>query len=303
MQRVGEQISAVAPTKAPVLLLGETGVGKERAASSVHEQSGRRDEQFLVINCGSIPENLIESELFGHVKGSFTGATGERTGLFESASGGTLFLDEIGELPLQLQPRLLRVLETGEVRPVGSSKHIRVNVRLVAATHRDLNQMVEVREFREDLFYRLNVFPISIPPLRQRKDEFWPLVGKFIGEFFDGQVAVSNAVNDLFNSYGWPGNIRELRNVLEYASITCIGSIIAPANLPPNFGADRTRLPYIGPATWQEVDRHMIIESLARNGHRKPDVAAELGYSLKTLYNRMHNYGLEDQIQKQGTSS
>ena len=295
-EKINHQIAAAAKKTIPVLILGETGTGKERVASGIHEQSGR--DPYLVLNCGSIQESLIESELFGHVKGSFTGATANRHGLFESASGGTLFLDEIGELPMHLQPRLLRVIETGEVRRVGDSMSRRVDVRIISATHRDLAHMVSVGQFREDLYYRLNVFPIHVSPLRDRPDHFTELLEELGNEIWGSGFRVDQQVMDLFLDYRWPGNVRELINVLEYGSAT--GSTDIPLSvhhLPPGFGTTaRNGLPRLGPTTMKDLAKHCILESLSRNQWNKVAAAAEMGISLKTLYNHIHEYGLAESL-------
>ena len=221
IQRVYKQIELVAPTDTSVLVLGETGTGKELVARSVHEGSPRRDGLFAAVNCGAITPSLLESELFGHVKGSFTGAVKDKKGLFEIADGGTLFLDEIGEIPIHLQVKLLRVLQEGEVQPVGAVRPKRVNVRVVAATNRELLKEVERGNFRQDLYYRINVFPILLPPLRERKDDiarlaqhFMALYGSKMGKRL---AAISPEASERLRTYAWPGNVRELQNEMERA--------------------------------------------------------------------------------------
>jgi transcriptional regulator with GAF, ATPase, and Fis domain len=215
-----EMVRQVAPLDSPVVLLGETGVGKEVIANVIHYTSSRRDSPFIKVNCGAIPENLIDSELFGHERGAFTGAIAQKRGRFERADGGTIFLDEIGELPLQVQVRLLRVLQQKEIERVGGTKTITVNVRIIAATHRDIAELVRTNVFREDLWFRLNVFPIIIPPLRRRTEDIPALVHYFIEKKAKGLKiyplpAVSSAEIERLKTYDWPGNIRELENLIE----------------------------------------------------------------------------------------
>jgi DNA-binding NtrC family response regulator len=213
MRMLFAQLERIAPTSATVLVRGETGVGKELAAEALHELSARADKPFVVVDCGAIPRELIESELFGHVKGAFTGAVGDRRGAFEQASGGTIFLDEIGDLPAELQPRLLRVLETGKMKPVGSERWQRQDVRVVAATHRDLNAAVKEGAFREDLFYRLSVVTLTVPPLRERMEDLPLLCERLLADM--AAPPLTPAALATLNAYVWPGNVRQLRNVLE----------------------------------------------------------------------------------------
>lgn len=227
-RKVLKQIEQVSVTQATVLIMGETGTGKELVARAVHSLSDRNEKPFIKINCASIPESLLESELFGHVKGAFTGSVANRKGRFELAHTGTLFLDEIGELPLALQPKLLRVLQDGEFEPVGGAKSIKVDVRIIAATNRELEKEVQKGNFRRDLFYRLHVFPITVPPLRERKDDIPLLVNHFLKKFnkLNGKniLAVPKETMTQFESYQWPGNIRELENIIERAVIISTGS-------------------------------------------------------------------------------
>jgi len=220
----------VAPTDSTVLILGETGTGKELVARAIHNMSGRRDHTFVKVNCAAIPLGLLESELFGHEKGAFTGAIARRTGRFELAHQGTLFLDEVGDIPPELQPKLLRVLQEQEFERLGSTHTIKVNVRLVAATSRNLPAMVELREFRGDLYYRLNVFPLVVPPLRERSEDILPLVEYFVarfGERLGRKVSrVDRQTMELLQTYHWPGNIRELQNVIERSVILAEGGTL-----------------------------------------------------------------------------
>ena len=295
-QRVKALIEKVAPTNSTVIVIGETGTGKELAARAVHEQSGRCDNPFVAINCGALPENLIESELFGHRKGAFTGADEHRQGLFEVADGGTLFLDEIGELPKPTQATLLRVLESGEVRRVGDSEPFEVDVRIVCATHRDLNKMVADGEFRQDLMYRINTFEVQLPPLRDRLEDIPQLAHHLISRHVADaakrtidQVFDESAIK-LLQSHSWPGNIRELANVIEHASILCDGLPITAKDLPKHFG-------YSGPSTipistagrsLNALEMETIHATLDQLNGNKTAAAQQLGISLKTLYNKLN---------------
>ncbi len=292
MEAVRHLISKVAPTNSTVLILGETGSGKELVAQAVHDQSQRAERPFVAINCGALPETLIESELFGHRKGAFTGADDHRVGLFEVASGGTLFLDEIGELPKAMQAKLLRVLESGEIRRVGDNESLKVDVRVVCATHRNLEQMVESDEFREDLMYRINTFEINLPSLRERTSDIPALAEhlcrRFRGPSVAGKSAFSDAAIEALQSHSWPGNVRELANVIEHATIVCDQPPIEPEHLPQRFGLRSAKLGPIGPVTLRELEMHAINESLQRHNGNKPAAAEELGVSLKTLYNKVN---------------
>jgi len=317
LERVRRLVARVAGSTAAVLIHGETGTGKELVARSIHEQSGRAAAPLVAVNCGALPEHLVESELFGHRKGAFTGADEHRAGLLEVADGGTLFLDEIGELPRPLQARLLRALESGEIRRVGDSQPITVDVRVVCATHRSLEQMVAAGDFREDLLFRINTFEIEVPPLRSRADDIPTLVGHFVRRGRpqtppDAAVATP-AVYDLLAVHHWPGNVRELANVIEHALVLCDELPLRPEHLPGRFGGSRLRAdvgpqpatfaseaqqppaPVIGmptprpPATLRELEIQAIVEGLGRNRGNKVRTAEELGISLKTLYNKLHH--------------
>ena len=292
MEAVRRLISKVAPTNSTVLILGETGSGKELVAQAVHDQSPRAQRPFVAINCGALPETLIESELFGHRKGAFTGADDHRVGLFEVASGGTLFLDEIGELPKAMQAKLLRVLESGEIRRVGDNESLKVDVRVVCATHRDLEQMVEDDEFREDLMYRINTFEIALPSLRERIGDLPALAEhlyrRFRGPAVAGTSAFSDEAIEALQSHSWPGNVRELANVIEHATIVCDRPPIKPEHLPQRFGLRSVKLGPIGPVTLRDLEMHAIHEALQRHNGSKPAAAEELGVSLKTLYNKVN---------------
>jgi len=239
MQRVFELLERVAPSDVPVLIQGETGTGKELVARALHTHSRRANGPFLAENCAAVPANLLESELFGHVKGSFTGAVADRDGHLVAASGGTLFLDEIGDMPLEMQAKLLRVLESSEVRPVGSNKLRKVDVRLVAASNRDLAAMVAERTFRQDLFYRLNVVRIVLPPLRERNGDVAHLVRYFLARVAPGTDLTPEAL-DALATYPWPGNVRQLENELRRSVALTSGSI-TPADLSPEITNEGTR--------------------------------------------------------------
>jgi DNA-binding NtrC family response regulator len=294
MDAVKRLIAKVAPTQSTVLIRGETGCGKELVARSVHEQSLRADKPFVAVNCGALPENLIESELFGHKKGAFTGADSQREGLFEIASGGSIFLDEIGELPLAMQAKLLRVLESGEVRRVGDNEPFKVDVRVVCATHRDLEQMVEQGEFREDLMFRINTFEIHLPGLRERTSDLPQLAIHLFRRFRQDPITdeelFSSEAMELLTSHVWPGNVRELANVIEHASILCETPPILPEHLPKQFTDRRLRreLRALGPMSLKELELTAIIEALARHNGNKQAAADELEISLKTLYNKLN---------------
>jgi two-component system NtrC family response regulator len=294
MQRVRELIAKVAPTNSTVLILGETGTGKELVARALHEQSLRSDKPFVAVNCGALPETLIESELFGHRKGAFTGADESRVGLFEVAHGGTVFLDEIGELPKAMQAKLLRVLESGEVRRVGDNDSFQVDVRVVCATHRNLEEMVHEGAFREDLMFRINTFEIHIPSLRERLDDVPELAQHLILRFRqdarpEDEMITPEATERLM-SHVWPGNVRELANVLEHAAILCEQLPIQADDLPDHFLSRRLRseVKSLGPISLRDLEMKAIHDALERNDGNKPLAAEELGISLKTLYNKLN---------------
>ncbi len=295
MKKVRSLIDKVAPTGSSVLILGETGTGKELVARAVHDQSTRAEMPFVAINCGALPETLIESELFGHRKGAFTGADEHRVGLFEVANGGTIFLDEIGELPKSMQAKLLRVLESGEIRRVGENQATTVDARIVCATHRDLSEMVSEGEFREDLMYRINTFEIPIPSLRERSEDIPELAHHLLSRFHQKSgTAVQTIADDAMaplRQHVWPGNVRELANVIEHATILCDEGPIRAEDLPQHFdrrqltGAAKSRP---GSITLRDLEMQAIYAALERNDGSKPKAAEELGVSLKTLYNKLN---------------
>ncbi|MEM9186916.1 MAG: sigma-54 dependent transcriptional regulator [Planctomycetota bacterium] len=294
MERVKTMIGKVAPTDSTVLIRGETGAGKELVARAVHDQSNRASAPFVAINCGALPETLIESELFGHAKGAFTGADEHRVGLFEVANGGTLFLDEIGELPKAMQAKLLRVLESREIRRVGENESTKIDVRIVCATHRDVEEMVEGGDFREDLMYRINTFEVQVPPLRERLDDLPDLARHLLTRFRPAAKPIEQQLTDdalaALRAHVWPGNVRELANVIEHATILCDEGPIHADHLPRHFakrqltGAAKSR----GPVTLKQLEMDAIHESLERHDGNKPKAAEELGISLKTLYNKLN---------------
>ena len=292
--RTLELVNQVAPSTATVLIQGESGTGKELIANAVHHGSPRRARPFIKVNCAALPETLLESELFGYERGAFTGAVARREGRFELADGGTLFMDEIGDLSLATQAKLLRVLQEGEFERLGGTRTLKVDVRLVAATHADLATLVREKGFREDLFYRLNVITIQIPPLRERREDI-PL----LAQHFLGRYAVKNAKTitgftdealDLLQSYAWPGNVRELENVIERAVVLTRGSMISPADLPDTLaGADQAaRHLVISVGTpLEEVEDRLIEETLRYARGDKTLAAKLLGIATRTIYRRM----------------
>jgi len=294
MEQVRKLIAKVAPTNSTALIRGETGTGKELVARALHDQSLRVDMPFVAINCGALPESLIESELFGHRRGSFTGADEHRVGLFEVANGGTLFLDEIGELPKTMQAKLLRFLESGEIRRVGENESFIVDVRVICATHRHIEQMVEEGGFREDLMFRVNTFEIHLPALRERKRDIPELARHLLPRFRQkarpGSESFTPEALEALVEHAWPGNVRELVNVIEHATILCEAGPISVEHLPHKFNA--LRVPHLKavsrPLTLREIELQAIVQTLDRLGGNKVQTAEELGISLKTLYNKLN---------------
>ncbi len=299
IRRVLEDVRQVAPTNASVLVLGETGTGKELIARAVHDASPRREQPLIKVNCGALPESLIESELFGHEKGAFTGATAKREGRFTLADGGTLFLDEIGELPYQLQVKLLRVLQEGEFEPIGSTRTIRVDVRVIAATNRDLFQATQDGEFREDLYYRLAVFPIEVPPLRERTEDIPELVDLFtrrFGEHLNQEaVPVDEEAMVRLAGYHWPGNVRELQNVVERALITSTGGRLNLDRALPESSGTRSPAIIRTMAELHALERENLLSALDRTGWQiagNEGAAALLGMNPSTLSSRLKALGI-----------
>jgi formate hydrogenlyase transcriptional activator len=297
-QEVVEAVQRVAPTDATVLIQGETGTGKELVAHAIHNLSSRRERPFVLVNCAAIPATLLESELFGHEKGSFTGAFEQKIGLFEAAHQGTLLLDEIGEIPLELQPKLLRALQEGEVKRVGGKRTIRVDVRIVAATNRNLKQMMAEGKFRSDLYYRLLVFPLTVPPLRERREDI-PLLIRFFVERYAKKMnrvidEIPSPALEALIRYDWPGNVRELQNLVERSVILSPGRVlqIAVPEVVPNSVSG-------GPRD-EESERARILEALRLAGGKisgAGGAAARLGLMRSTLYSRMKKLNIERQYQ------
>jgi two-component system response regulator AtoC len=299
MQLLYDQLSRVAPTSATVLLVGESGTGKELAAQTVHELSRRREAPFLPLNCGAVAPQLIESELFGHERGSFTGAERQHKGFFERANGGSIFLDEITEMPMELQVKLLRVLETGSLLRVGGTQQIACEVRVIAATNREPEKVVAEGKLREDLYHRLNVFPIRLPPLRERGADMEQLAQYFLDELnrIEGtsKTFSRDALVRLYQ-HNWPGNVRELRNYVQRAYIMADDVIecdVAVSDPAPKPDAGTTITIRVG-TPLEEVERRVTLATLAYCGHVKRKAAEILGVSLKTLYNRLEAYGEKD---------
>jgi DNA-binding NtrC family response regulator len=303
MQEVFRLVEMVAPSTASVLITGESGTGKELVARTIHDMSPRKAKPFVAINCSAIPETLIESEIFGHEKGAFTGAMERRAGCFELAEEGTLLLDEIGEMPIATQAKLLRVLEDHKLRRLGSKIETPVDVRVLAATNKVPEDAVTKGELRNDLYYRLNVFNIHLPPLREHKEDVPQLVDALLTEMNTKHGrdvgGVHETVLQMFANYNWPGNVREMRNTLERAVIVCEGSLIESRHLPPNFGAAGPRITAgdsegirldVG-TTVGEAEKMLILKTLSATNNNKTRAAEILGISLKTLHNKLKEYG------------
>jgi DNA-binding NtrC family response regulator len=307
MLAVRRLIDTIAPTDASVMILGETGTGKELIARSLHDKSRRASQTFIPVNCGALPENLVESELFGHRRGAFTGADQHRKGLFEVANGGTLFLDEVGELDKSVQVKLLRFLESGEIRRVGENDPFRVDVRVLCATNRDLREMIAAEAFREDLFFRINTFEIHLPALRERKADIPLLAQHMLNRFAPRRSGTASTLTpaaiEMLMAHDWPGNVRELANAIERATILAGGSPIGSDHLPTQFPARRPS-PGVGSAvaaasgphfqipegtpTLRDVEMKYIQMILEKHHGNKPAASKELGISLKTLYNKIN---------------
>src|SRR3989338_232700 len=284
MQNVFNTIDKVAKQKTTVIIYGETGTGKELVARAIHKRSDRSRKPFVVINCGAIPKDLLESELFGHVKGAFTGAHENRPGHFMAAHGGTLFLDEVGELPLELQPKLLRVLEQREIKPVGTEKIQKCDVRIIAATHKDLSYMVQEETFREDLFYRLHLVPIYLPPLRDRKEDI-PLLVKY----FSKDLPMTSKALKLLVQHYWPGNIRELKNTLERIQITQESPVITEKDIQTILRSAKQK-PFA--QTLLQMEKNLIHDFLEKNEWNKSATARALAIPKSTLMDKIKRYHL-----------
>jgi DNA-binding NtrC family response regulator len=301
MRDVFELIESVAGRDVSVMLTGESGTGKEMAALSIHRLSKRESKPFVAINAAAIPESLIESELFGHERGAFTGAVATRQGCFEQANGGTLFIDEIAEMPQSLQPKLLRVLGDGRVRRLGGNHEFEFDVRVIAATNRDPVKAIEEGKLREDLFYRLNVVPIALPTLRERPDDIPLLVQHFITEFNRKHHISIEGVTDeamaLLKVCPWPGNVRELRNIIERSVVLTKGDWIEETNLPPYLRNPALRpekvIFSVGVTTVADAEKELILKTLEHAGNNKAEAARQLGVDVKTIYNKLKTYGIE----------
>ncbi|MBN9167430.1 MAG: sigma-54-dependent Fis family transcriptional regulator [Myxococcales bacterium 68-20] len=303
MKQLLQQLEKVVNTRVTVLIEGETGVGKELVAASVHYRSNRRERLFVGQNCAAMPETLLESELFGHKKGAFTGAHEDKRGLFEVADGGTLFLDEVTEMPLSLQSKLLRVLQEGEIRPIGATQEKKVNVRIVAATNRNLEKEVAEGRFREDLYYRLKVFPLRVPPLRERREDI-PLIGahflqRFATEFGKPAGGFSQQAMELLQSYDWPGNVRELQNEIQRLVIQIdTGGFVTPDMLSPRVRQVEGMIERVRPTKgtlkemMDQVERWLLIEALREHGNNKTAAAKSLGITREGLHKKLRAFGL-----------
>ncbi len=297
------QVSKVAPSDATVLLTGESGTGKDLFANTIHEHSKRKDKPFVAVNCAAIPPGLMESELFGHEKGAFTGAIAAKKGKFEQATGGTLFLDEIGDMPIETQAKILRALENGESERVGGDKPVRFNVRLVAATNKNLQEMIGKNEFREDLYHRLNVFPILLPPLRIRPEDIPLLANHFLERFGPG-LTISTEALQLLMAYAWPGNVRELRNTLERAAVLAGDQgVVLSEHLPAQVrlvSASEPQLPTLPESKakdlderLQEIEKSLIIAALVKTHGVQVRAAEILGIKERSLWHRVKKFGLD----------
>jgi DNA-binding NtrC family response regulator len=303
MRAVFHDAALVAPSDSRVLITGESGVGKEVVADVIHAWSRRSKGPLVKINCAAIPENLLESELFGHEKGSFTGAIQQRVGHFEEASEGTIFLDEIGEMSPALQAKLLRITQDGCFRRVGSNRDLVTHARILAVTNRDLEQEIEAGRFREDLFYRLNVLEINVPPLRERPEEILPLATHFLNTFSHDRARLSNAASDCLRSYGWPGNVRELRNAIERAALVSRGGVVLPEHLPnrvrqtpaPAVASDPRMSTPADARRLEEIERDAILQALRNCAYNRTAAARALAISRRALtykLQRMREQGI-----------
>ncbi len=294
-------IKKVSPTDSTVLILGESGTGKELVATSIHDNSGREDKPLIKLNCAAIPEELLESELFGHEKGAFTGATTFKPGKFDMANAGTIFLDEIGDMPYNLQGKILRVLQEQEFYRVGGSRTIKVDVRIIASTNKNLKKMVKEGTFREDLFYRLNVFTLHLPPLRERKEDI-PLLVDYLLQNAPKKATISAMALQILLAFSWPGNIRELKNTIESASVIAENGTIEPAHLPAKIAGafDQNRMAFDRFAAdislderLKEIEKSMIIEALKKTGGVQVRATELLGINQRSLWHRIKKHGID----------
>ena len=297
MQRVFKSVSQIAPSRATVLITGESGTGKELVAAAIHHHSPRASGPFVRLHCAALAETLLESELFGHERGAYTGADRRREGRFEQADGGTLFLDEIGEIPPSTQVKLLRVLQEREFERVGGNQTLRVDVRVIAATNRDLKEMVAAGKFREDLYYRLNVINLHLPSLRERPSDIPALAAAFLKRYAEENGKAVTKISDAallqLANYGWPGNVRELENVIERAVVLAEGDTIEPSHLPPELSVTtrRTGLLAIPGATMEELERYAILQTLEAVGGSTAKAAEMLGISVRKIQYKLQEYG------------
>jgi DNA-binding NtrC family response regulator len=294
MQAVLKDASLIAPSETRVLITGESGVGKEVVADVVHAWSPRASGPMVKVNCAAIPETLLESELFGHERGAFTGAHAQRIGRFEKASDGTIFLDEIAEMSPALQAKLLRVTQDGHFQRVGSNKEIQTGARIIAASNRNLEDEVKAGRFREDLFYRLNVVELSIPPLRERREDILPLASRFIEEFAKGRARFSETVAACLEAYPWPGNVRELRNAMERAVLLSRSELILPEHLPSRVrdaaGPGATPRKTNEPESWEDIERNAILQALRQHHFNRTETAKALGISRRALLYKLQRF-------------
>jgi DNA-binding NtrC family response regulator len=283
MQALFADAQLVAPSESRVLLTGESGSGKEVFAEAIHAWSPRSAGPLVKVNCAAIPEELLESELFGHEKGAFTGAVQQRIGRFEEARGGTIFLDEIGEMSPKLQAKLLRITQDGRFCRVGSNKELHTDARILAATNRNLEEQIKAGHFREDLFYRLNVVELSVPPLRERPEDILPLAQHFLGQYARGKARLSAGVTECLRRYSWPGNVRELRNAMERAALLSRGDVLLPEHLPTRVRAGEARPVTVDLEKLEEVEREAILHALRKHGFNRSETARALGISRRAL--------------------
>jgi len=298
MHKVFDLITNAARSDAPVIIYGESGTGKELVAAAIHNTGARKRKPYLKVNCAALNESLLESELFGHVKGAYTGAFQNRKGRFEAAQGGDIFLDEIGDLPLSTQVKLLRVLEEKVIERVGDNQPVHIDVRIISGTNRNLKKLVESGLFREDLFYRINVIPIGIPPLRGRRSDIPLLAESFFRRIRlknDKSIdSISNPAMEALMNYSWPGNVRELKSALEYGFVTCNGSVIEPQHLPPDVFLNHKTYPIDekNSPNRYEIQKTRLIDALEQTGGNQTKAARILGVSRITVWNRMKKYGI-----------
>ena len=293
MQAVFHDASLIASSESRILITGESGVGKEVLADVIHAWSPRASGPLVKVNCAAIPENLLESELFGHEKGAFTGATAQRIGRFEVANNGTIFLDEVADMSPPLQAKLLRVTQEGRFHRVGSNTELQTNARILAATNRNLEEEVKVGRFREDLFYRLNVVELNIPSLRERPEDILPLASAFIAEFTQGKARFASSVADCLTRYPWPGNVRELRNAMERAALLSLGELILPEHLPAKVRAVTETAPAVGPQDAQllaGIERQAIFQALRKHDFNRTETAKALGISRRALIYKLQRF-------------